>query len=159
MRCRRLITWTLGLSSALGIAAAPDQPVVLVPSTVLAFDADLKQPDTTAATTNLTVTFWVTNVCSTNVLILGVSSSCGCTVARLPGQPWLLQPLQYGPIRVTLDLRGRRGTVLKGVQVESSAGLKALVVRAQAPAAPSPGTVPTNAPATPDSQVADPPQP
>jgi hypothetical protein len=132
-----LLWLSLGLVGALPTRAAersgPD--FELVPRTVLAFDADIK--DVTAATnaTNAYFTFWVTNVCATNVLIVDVSSSCGCTVAQLPSLPWLLPPGESGPIKVTLDLRGHHGLVFKGVHITTSAGVKALVLRAKVPLA------------------------
>jgi len=125
-----VVAWLCGAPApGAAAAAAPD----LVPASVLAFDAELKQARPKATDTSAAYTFWVTNVCATNVLILGSSSSCGCTVARFPSLPWALAPLESGPIHVTLDLRGRRGVVMKGIEISSSAGLKALVVRADLP--------------------------
>jgi mono/diheme cytochrome c family protein len=135
MRCQWVTGWivSLGFGAPLPAATNAGPALELVPPTVLAFDADLKQVNAKAADQSASFTFFVTNVCLTNVLILEVNSSCGCTVAQLPSQPWILQPLEAGPINVTLDIRGRRGLVLKSVQVTSSAGVKALVVRANLP--------------------------
>jgi hypothetical protein len=146
---------SLGLAlGGLGLAAARGAPAEagldLVPATVLAFDASLKESTAQLGQTNAFFTFWVTNVCETNVLILDVVSSCGCTVAQLPSKPWVLPPGDSGPIKVTLDLRGRYGTVFKGLHITSSAGIKALVLRVNVPepkaAAPAIG-VSSNAPA------------
>lgn len=113
------------------------QPSNLVPASILAWDADatqgLKQYDAKAGEANAFFTFWVTNVSPSDVSINSVSTSCGCTVAQLPSQPWVLKPGANGPIKVTVDLHGRYGTVMKGVTVNSSAGVKALVVRANVP--------------------------
>jgi hypothetical protein len=113
-------------------------PIVLVPPTVLMFDAELKQMDAKATDSSGAFTFWVTNVCATNVLVLGVVSSCGCMVGRLPSQPWVLAPGAAGPIHVTVDLQGRWGVLMKGVEIHTSGGVKALVVRVNLPAAPTP---------------------
>jgi cytochrome c553 len=133
-------------------ARTPAPPVELIPRTVLAFDADLKQVDAQAGDKEAYFTFWVTNICQTNVSILNVTTSCGCTAASLPSLPWLLQPGENGPIKVTLDLRGRYGPVMKGVHCISSAGVKDLVVRANLPQAVPAATgfavpgLPTNPP-------------
>jgi mono/diheme cytochrome c family protein len=111
--------------------AAPGQPVELVPTSVLAWDADFKRATASANDKDVWFHFWVTNVCATNVLVLDVDTSCGCAVARLPSLPWVLAPGNSGPIRVNLDLRLRASPVVKGVEVRTSAGLKALVVRAE----------------------------
>jgi hypothetical protein len=149
--------WFLILGLALGVmglAAARGAPAEagldLVPATVLAFDASLKECEAQIGQTNAFFTFWVTNVCETNVLILDVVSSCGCTVAQLPNKPWVLPSGESGPIKVTLDLRGRYGTVFKGLHITSSAGIKALVLRVNVPepkAAPPATSVSSNAPA------------
>lgn len=135
---------SLGCVGSVRAATSAPPSITLVPATVLAFDADLKAAEAKAAETNLFFTFWVTNVCATNVLILNVSTSCGCTAAQSPSLPWLLQPGESGPIKVSLDVKGYRGILLKGVEITSTAGIKALVVRANLPA---PSTVPTPAPA------------
>ena len=64
------------------------------------------------------------------MLINSVRTSCGCTVAKLPEQPWHIAPGGSGPIEVSMDLRGRRGVQSKSVTVESSSGIKSLVVKA-----------------------------
>ncbi len=122
----------IGITTAQG-AHASSADFDLVPPTVLAFDANLKECEAQAGQTNAFFTFWVTNVCETNVLILDVASSCGCTVAQLPNRPWVLPPGEHGPIKVTMDLRGRYGTIFKGLHLTTSAGVKALVLRANVP--------------------------
>jgi hypothetical protein len=146
------MAWLLLGAGAEGPTNTPAAPaaeeMVLVPSTVLAFDADLKRIESKTALTNATFTFWVTNVCLTNVLILEVTSSCGCTVARFPRRPWLLQPFESGPIRITMDLQDYSGTVFKGAHLHTSAGVKPLLLRADLPLKPFPPPgLATNAPA------------
>src|SRR6201999_1741359 len=62
-------------------------------------------------------TFGVTNVSARDVVILSTATSCGCTVARLPAQPWILKPQASGQIQVTVDLTNKVGTVKKAVFV------------------------------------------
>ena len=108
------------------------------PATVLAWDADVKNYDAKTNEPNAYFTFWVTNVSPANVSIQSVSTSCGCTVAELPSKPWVLRPGENGPLKVTVDLRGRAGVVMKGLTVNSTAGSKALMVRATLPGATGP---------------------
>jgi mono/diheme cytochrome c family protein len=82
-------------------------------------------------------TFWLTNVSSEVVSINAVRTSCGCTVAQLPEQPWRLSPGSNGPINVTMNLAGKFGTIEKGVTVDSTTGFKTLIVRAVIPQQPN----------------------
>jgi mono/diheme cytochrome c family protein len=76
-------------------------------------------------------TFNVTNVSAQNVVILSTATSCGCTVAKLPSQPWILKPEASGQIQVTVDLSNKMGTVKKAVFVTiSNAPLETLSVAA-----------------------------
>jgi hypothetical protein len=127
-------------------AASSRSPLGLIPPTVLAFDASLKQCQAKAGATNALFCFWVTNVCVTNVVIFSVSTSCGCAVAHVPTLPWVIEPGQAGAIKVDLDLQGRRGIVIKGVEITSSAGVAALVVRANVPEPPPPAAGTNQAP-------------
>lgn len=126
----------LGAGTILRGATNAPSSVELAPATVLAFDCEFKQVGATTNVTSVTFSFWVTNVCATNVLILDVTSSCDCATTQLSGRPWILQPEAAAPIKVTLDLQGRRGLVLKSVLVVTSAGVKALVMRVNLPDAP-----------------------
>ncbi|HEX4264401.1 MAG TPA: c-type cytochrome [Verrucomicrobiae bacterium] len=75
--------------------------------------------------------FSVTNVSASDVVILGTATSCGCTVARLPAQPWILKPQASGQIEVTVDLTNKVGTVKKAVFVTiSNAPMETLSVTA-----------------------------
>jgi len=138
---RRLRWWIIALAvmQTCRLGAAAGQPVELVPASVLAWDASYRQVRLETPAPEVWFEFWLTNVCATNVLILGVETSCGCAVAQLPSLPWVVAPGESGPIRVNLDLRGRNSPVIKGLEIRTSAGLKALVVRADWPATNAPG--------------------
>ncbi|HWD93258.1 MAG TPA: DUF1573 domain-containing protein [Verrucomicrobiae bacterium] len=76
-------------------------------------------------------TFSVTNVSASDVVIPSTTTSCGCTVARLPSQPWVLKPGASGQIQVSVDLTNKVGTVKKAVFVTiSNAPLETLSVTA-----------------------------
>ncbi len=118
-------------------------PRVLQPANYLAWDAVSKETNALPGATNVNFTFWLTNVSPEEVLVNGVTSSCGCTVAQLPTHPWRVAPGTNGPIKVTVDVRNRPGTMVKSVTVDSSAGLKTLLVKVTVPPPPQTAPVPS----------------
>jgi mono/diheme cytochrome c family protein len=105
------------------------------------WDADLKEYSSKPGDAEAKYTFWLTNVSSSEVLINNVRTSCGCTVAKLPSQPWHIPPGSNGPIEVSLHLAGKSGMIAKGVTVETSAGIKQLTVKCNIPIN-APGALP-----------------
>src|SRR6266545_6267532 len=105
----------------------PAQPLLLVA------DADLKEYTARPGDTNAQFTFTLTNTSSNAVTINEVHTSCGCTVAKLPSQPWTLAPGTNGQIHVTVDLRGKRGKLTKLVYVNGVTGTKTLTVKVDVP--------------------------
>ncbi len=104
-----------------------------LPDHILAWDAREKTykagpDDDTAA-----FTFNVTNVSPADVVIDSTATSCGCTVAELPADPWRLSPGGHGKLDVTMDLNGQTGTVEKEVMVFTSKGNVTLTVKAEIP--------------------------
>jgi len=71
----------------------------------------------------------VTNSVTIPVTILSVHPSCGCTTAQLPPTPWTIAPGTNGQIRLTVDLRGKSGTLFKTVNVSTDKGSKTLMLR------------------------------
>jgi mono/diheme cytochrome c family protein len=88
-------------------------------------------------------TFIVTNVSTNAVSINSLRTSCGCTVAQLPTTPYNLLPGSNVPINVTMDLRGKSGSVTKTVSVDTSAGFKSLLVKVNIPGEPAPAVAAT----------------
>ena len=105
----------------------------------LAFDSLLKTANATNGETKAEFSFGVTNLSSEDVVVSRVQTSCGCTAAQLPAQPWTLKPGDSGRIGVTVDLAGKYGTINKTATVISSAGSFPLSVRIMLPALDSPG--------------------
>ncbi len=103
------------------------------------WDAELKEHNAKIGEADAKFSFWLTNVSTADVLVNSVRTSCGCTVAKLPAQPWRLTPGSNGPIEVTLSLAGKSGLISKGVTVDTSVGIKQLTVRANIPAAAGAG--------------------
>ena len=100
-------------------------------SNLLAWDSVHKETICKAGERFAGFTFNVTNVSANDVVILSATTSCGCTVAKLPFQPWILQPQASGQIQVTVDLTNKVGTVKKAVFVAiSNAPMQTLSVAA-----------------------------
>jgi mono/diheme cytochrome c family protein len=93
---------------AQGLCAGPDQ---------LAWDATAKEQQAKDGVAEAGFFFIATNVSSSNAVIERVQTSCGCTVARIPSQPWILKPGESGKLNATVDLRGKYGTLSKAVTV------------------------------------------
>ena len=103
----------------------------------LAWDADSKDYTSKPGERYANFTFWFTNTSATEVSINSAQSSCFCTVAKLPQQPWRIPAGSNGPIAVTMDLAGKNGTVMKAVTVDSTAGRKTLMVKTTITPAPA----------------------
>jgi len=113
-------------------------PAVAMPSQVtnpgaLVYDAEQKEYSAKPGEPTASVSFNLTNVSPAEVLVNRVTTSCGYTVAKLPAQPWHLAAGASGPINVTVDLRGKSGTIIKTVTVDSTAGVKSLLVKVMIP--------------------------
>jgi hypothetical protein len=78
-------------------------------------------------------TFNVTNVSLANVTLSGVTTSCGCTVARLPSVPWTIPPGGSGQLHATMKLAGLNGIIMKSLTVNTDKGQKLLFVRVNVP--------------------------
>ncbi len=96
----------------------------------LVFDSLIKEYQGKPGDTNFPFTFAFTNNAPVAVVIEGVRTSCGCTVAKVPQLPWTIPAGERGEFSVSMDGRGKHGTISKTVYVTSSVGSKALTVRA-----------------------------
>ena len=103
------------------------------PAEPLAWDSLLKAFPVKQGELQVAAFFAVTNVSQSEVVITQVLTSCGCTVATLPSQPWRIAPGTGGQINATLNLAGKFGTIIKTLTVISSAGNKMLTIRADVP--------------------------
>jgi mono/diheme cytochrome c family protein len=110
---------------------APSQP-----ATYLAWDAERKETNTQPGQASAQFTFWLTNVSSEVVSIHSAHTSCGCSVAQLPAQPWNIPPGSNGPINVTMNLAGKFGSIEKAVTINSTTGYKSLIFRVNIPSQP-----------------------
>ncbi len=103
-----------------------------LPEGVLGWDALSKSVDATNEQEFARFIFAFTNITPTNVSILEVHPSCGCTTAELPPVPWLLPAGAKGEIGLSVNLAGKSGTpgaLFKTVNVTTDHGKKDLILR------------------------------
>lgn len=135
----RMMNWVFATFCLIGVSVTAQPTNVLLPTTTpqpaakpvpfLAWDSVLKEYKAKPGDTVATFTFNLTNISSSELVINGTQSSCGCTVAKLPVQPWKLAPGSNGQIQVTMNLAGKRNTVIKGITVLTSAGASQVQVK------------------------------
>lgn len=118
-------------------ASAGAPPIPSPDPNALKWDAETKEYHAKSGDLTAPFSFTVTNVSKFEIAINRLSTSCGCTVAQLPTTPYKLQPGSNVSISVSMDLRGKYGQVTKTVNVDSTAGFKALLVKANIPQAPA----------------------
>ena len=99
----------------------------------LTFDADIKEiyPEPGLETGELF--FHVKNNSDKPVTITQIRPSCGCTLAESPDLPWTLNKGDGDRINLSINLKGKRGTLTKSVSVYSSAGRKYLTFKVHLP--------------------------
>jgi mono/diheme cytochrome c family protein len=97
---------------------------------LITFDAERKEVTVPNGTPQAQFTFNLTNTSPEVVTISGVTTSCGCTVAKLPETPWKIAPGAGGQISATMNLAGKSGTSQKTLTVNSDKGPKLLIVQA-----------------------------
>jgi len=112
---------------ASGVATLTDKQL---PEGILAFDATLKKDIVHEGDTQAHFIFTFTNLTSESVIISKVSTSCGCTTAKLPPMPWTLAPHTKGQIPVNMNLPYFTGTRSKTVTVTTFKGFQTLTVEA-----------------------------
>ncbi|HZV34853.1 MAG TPA: DUF1573 domain-containing protein [Verrucomicrobiae bacterium] len=120
-------------------AFAPPHPPQQQPSPLelLQWDSVLKEMSPKPGELTANFDFKVSNPTEQNILIERVQTSCGCTVAKLPAQPWVLVPHTNGEIKVTVNLMGKSGTVWKTITVYSTNNIqKILTVKVNLPENP-----------------------
>jgi mono/diheme cytochrome c family protein len=97
------------------------------------FETDQKEVTPQPGVTSIPFSFGFTNVSDQEVTITVVRASCGCTTLNLPPLPWKIAPGQSGTIESTMDVRGKYGTLMKSLSVESSAGTKHFIMKVNLP--------------------------
>ena len=152
------------------LAPLPTAPPVVVPpvphmpaeplslDSAIKWDAERKEQTVPSGTPTANFTFNLTNVSDQVVIIESVRTSCGCTVASLPEQPWKIVPGTNGQISASMNLAGKTGTTVKTLTVTASGNLtKVLYVQATIlpPAAPAAAMTPMDREANQKLAIAD----
>lgn len=134
-RCR----WWMGagwlLLGALSAAGSPARNL----SSRLIFDATALEREAAPGAASIPFAFQFTNATSASVTVEWVRASCGCTLVDVPELPWVLPSGGVGQFTVVMDGRGRRGTLKKSVQMQTSLGRRKLSVMAHLTATPGSG--------------------
>jgi hypothetical protein len=74
-------------------------------------------------------TFSFTNISSSNVTILNLDPTCGCTTADLPSAPWKIPAGFSGEIKANVDLTNKTGILTEYIKVITDEGSKNLTLR------------------------------
>jgi hypothetical protein len=69
--------------------------------------------------------FTIRNVGKKDLVILGVSTTCGCTVAEMETK--VIKPGHTTPLKVNLETRGAKGRMSRSVLVRSNDPVRAVV--------------------------------
>jgi len=115
-----------------GMQLPPDSGDNMKPN-ILAWDATEKSYHARPGDPYAPFNFSLTNVSSGPVIIYDTSSTCDCTVAKLPSKPWVVASGGTGQIEVKMDLHNKIGTVSKEIVVFTSKGNRRLKVTVVVP--------------------------
>ncbi|HHY87071.1 MAG TPA: DUF1573 domain-containing protein [Verrucomicrobia bacterium] len=100
------------------------------PDKFLKWDSITKEQTILEGTNLAHFTFYVTNVSTATVTIQEVYTSCGCTAAELPQQPWPLAPGDTGKVSVAMDVAGlTEGVIIRTVTLLTDKGHQVLYVK------------------------------
>jgi mono/diheme cytochrome c family protein len=142
MRTPKSSFWIVVLFSALAVStfAAPSESIL----TNLVFDADTKQYDASLTDKIAPFKFYLTNTWSNGITIDRVQTSCGCTVASLPSNPWHVPSGGHGEVTATVNLVGKgtgllQKTITFFVSVDGAfIGTRVATVKVNIPEPPPP---------------------
>jgi mono/diheme cytochrome c family protein len=124
----------LGLFTAQTAPARQDASATKAASrhigTNLVFDATTKYYDAKVTDSTAAFKFSITNVWTNEITVDRMDTSCGCTVATMPANPWHIGPGEHGIVDVTVNLEGKAaGQMTKFVTLYLSANGKFLGTR------------------------------
>lgn len=95
---------------------------------LLKWDAETQNATVTLGTLQVDFTFQVTNLSQETITVTGVTTTCGCTVAKLPANPWRIAPGTKETLAVAMNLAGKRGPNTKSLTVNTDHGHQILNV-------------------------------
>jgi mono/diheme cytochrome c family protein len=111
-------------------------PQVESPLTQLSWENDHQHASPKPTDLTADFTFAFTNISDSEIVIDHVKTSCSCTAAKLPSQPWHLPAHTNGQINVSVNLKGKDGEFEKTITVffgNSNTAPKALEVKVSMP--------------------------
>jgi mono/diheme cytochrome c family protein len=105
------------IDAASDLFAAPDSGVVTTRDQAalakLVFNADTEFYAAKLTDMSADFKFDITNTWTSQITIDRVQTSCGCTVATLPSNPWHIPPGGHGKVEATVNLDGKGAGLLK----------------------------------------------
>jgi cytochrome c553 len=123
------ILLTLLLVAVLGAASEPaPQNTPQPPAHPLVWDAMEKTLEVKPDEKEAKFQFNVTNKSAVAVEVLHIEPSCGCTIAEMPRQPWILAPGEQGSFAAVVNYQGKQGKFSKTLGIHSTAGSQVLTV-------------------------------
>jgi mono/diheme cytochrome c family protein len=138
----RVITGRISLKAWLGLVAAlamflPKSAAAQGGPLPLVWDSLVKDAWPQPGQPTAEFEFEATNVSDAVVTVESVTTSCGCTLAKIPSQPWPFAPHTNGEMTVSVNLAGKSGTVTKYVTVNTEKlGSQVLTVTIHMPDSP-----------------------
>lgn len=108
----------------------------------LVFGSLTNQYDAKPEDTSAPFSIYVTNVWTNPIVIESVHTSCHCTVATMPANPWVFQPGESGVVSATVELEGQDGLVTKVLTFFTSVGERVVTLIVSIPPPPRPGDAP-----------------
>lgn len=104
------------------IAVEPPRGAAPSSETGLVLDSSFQEYTAQPGEQTATFTFKLTNPTHEPIVVTEVRTSCGCSVAKLPADPWMLRPGASGEFQIVVDLRGKRGVLKKDATIETLRG-------------------------------------
>jgi len=123
----------------LALSPAFSQPAPK-PASALVWDSDKKEHTAQPGDEQAKIIFALTNVSTDAVTVNSARTSCGCSIAKMPAQPWRLEAGTSGQIEVRMDLRGKSGTLSKSLSLDTTAGTKHATFTVTIPGADNAGS-------------------
>jgi mono/diheme cytochrome c family protein len=128
-----LLLLCLPLLDLIGQNAPNPSPASSSPLKSLAWHSMVLEGAPAAGEMTMTFTFTATNQSPNPITIQGTSVSCGCTKVVSETLPLKLVHKERTELSVQFDGRGRTGTVVKTILIETSVGPQLLMIKAHLP--------------------------
>lgn len=95
----------------------------------LIWDSETKTTNIFSGENEARFIFNFTNVSTSNLRILSVHPSCGCTTAQLPPLPWIIPSGTNGQIGIKVSISGKSGTLYKTITIGTDKTPSTLTVK------------------------------